>query len=422
MPEDDSGGKPLGAGRRRKGRREASGAAMFMERGAAGESGSRPLPPALQALDRSGGATEVVHVEAFDPSDVRPWRFHNRAGSGMDDESLDALAASIRRDGQQQLGLARRLHPGDAHRVEVIFGVRRLEACRRAGVSWRAEVREAALSDSQCAALMHGENEWTEGVSYLENALQWKAMLDAGVFESQSALAEELGCHRARVSRALKTASVLFGEPWIEHLVRPLMHEFAGRAADRLAEACVDETRRAKAIPRAARLDPDGVTAEGLYKRLFAEPDRPERRTPVFVRWKGRAGSGVVAARIDRDEGGNWSVKVRAHEQSPAQQAELAEQVEAVLAAETETAAGVRLGRRLAATLTPEDAKNSDRAWLEGCVWSAARASGLEWDRWRCAAVADVLRRQPDGWELAVVRAVGGPGSEAAGDRGAVDE
>ena len=416
MPEDKSGGKPLGAGRRRKGRREeASGVPMLMERGAAGESGSRPLPPALQPLDRSGGAKEVVHVEAFDPSDVRPWRFHNRAGSGMDDESLDALAASIRRDGQQQLGLARRLPPGDAHEVEVIFGVRRLEACRRAGVPWRAEVREAALSDSQCAALMHGENEWTEGVSYLENALQWKAMLEAGVFESQSALAEDLGCHRARVSRALKTASVLFGESWIERLVRPVMHELAGRAADRLAEACADETRRASAIPRAERLDADEVTADGLYKRLFGEPDRPERRTPVFVRWKGRAGSGVVAARIDRDDAGNWSVKVRAHVQSPVQQAELAEQVEAVLATETEAAAGVRLGRRLVATLTPEDAKESDRAWLEGCVWSAARASGLEWDRWRCAAVADVLRNQRDGWELAVVRAIGGAGSDPSG-------
>ena len=421
MADDDKGRKPLGAGRRRKGRRETSGAPMLMEHEHTAESGPRPLPPALRPLDGSGGATEVVHVEAFEPADVRPWRFHNRAGSGMDDESLNALAASIRRDGQHQLGLARRLPPGDAHTVEAVFGVRRLEACRRAGVPWRAEVREGAFSDSQCAALMLGENEWTEGVSYLENALQWKAMLEAGVFESQSALAEELGCHRARVSRALKTAAVLFGEPWVERLVRPVMHEFAGRAADRLAEACADETRRAKAIPRAERLDPDEATADGLYQRLFAEPDRPERRKPVFVRWKGRAGSGVVAARIDRDETGNWSVNVRAHEQSPAQQAEIAEQVEAVLAAEMEGAAGVRLGRRLAATLTPDEARDSDRAWLEGCVWSAARASGLAWDRWRCAAVAEVLRSQRDGWELAVVRAVGGSGSDPAGQAGMSD-
>ena len=36
-------------------------------------------------------------------------------------------------------------------------------------------------------------------------------MLEAGVFASRSALAEKLGCHRARMSRAPKTASVLIG-------------------------------------------------------------------------------------------------------------------------------------------------------------------------------------------------------------------
>ena len=150
----------------------------------------------------------------------------------MDDVSIEALAASIRRHGQQQLGLARRLPNGDVHRVEAVFGVRRLEAC------WRAEVREASFSDAQCATLMHGENEWTAGVSLLENAVQWKAMLDGGVFGSQSALAEQLGCYRSTVSRPLKTVCVLLGEEWIERLVRPVMHEHWGRAADRCRQPC----------------------------------------------------------------------------------------------------------------------------------------------------------------------------------------
>lgn len=106
----------------------------------------------------SRGTEEQVLVEAFDPAEVRPWRYHNRRGSGMDDEALNSLASSIVRDGQQQLGLARRLPPGDTHKVEVIFGVRRLDACRRAGVAWRAQVREASFTDAECAALMHGEN------------------------------------------------------------------------------------------------------------------------------------------------------------------------------------------------------------------------------------------------------------------------
>ena len=135
---------------------------------------------------------------------------------------------------------------GDDRLVEAISGVRRLEACRRAGVAWRAEVRDASFSDAERAALMHGENEWTEGISPLENAVQWKAMLDAAVFRNQSALAHALGCHRGTVSRAARTVTNLFGEPWIERLVRPAMHEFSVRSAERLAQAMADPDARAR--------------------------------------------------------------------------------------------------------------------------------------------------------------------------------
>ena len=44
---------------------------------------------------------------------------------------------------------------------------------------------------------------------------------------------------------------------------------------------------------------------------------------------------------------------------------------------------------------------------LEGCVWAWARALGLDCDRLRCAVAAEILRRQPEGWQQAVVEAVG---------------
>ena len=362
----------------------------------------------------ASGAPEVLHAEAFDPSEVRPWRFHNRRGSGMDDASLNSLASSIVRDGQQQLGLARRLPIGDTHKVEAIFGVRRLEACRRASVPWRAEVRDASFTDAQCAALMHGENEWTEGVSPLENAAQWKAMLDARVFVNQSALAADLGCHRGTVSRAVRTATALFGERWIERLVRPVMHQFTGRSADRLADACAEETQRRAARQRARGVRP-GAPALSLYGLLFGEVDADKPRETVFVRRKGRAGGGVVAAKIERDGAGGFSVNVRPHEQTAAELAELAEQIEVLVAAETAAGAGIRLGRRLAASLTPDEAKDVARSWLEGCIWAAARASGLQWDQWRCAAAAEVLRSQRTGWESAMVKAIGGSEADPSG-------
>ena len=270
------------------------------------------------------GKAELVHAEAFEPGAVRPWRFHNRTGSGMDDASLDALAASIRRDGQQQLGLARRLPAGDTHAVEAIFGIRRLEACRRIDVPWRAEVLDATTSDAHCAALMYGENEWSEGVSPMENAFQWKAMLDAGVFVNQSALAVDLGCHRGTVSRAVRTATALFEAEWIDRLTRPVMHQFTGRSADRLADALADPERQETARRRAQDLVPGLVEAQELFEALLG--DRPARslRQTVFVRRKGRAGGGLVTAKIERDGAGGFTVSVRPHDQTAVELAELA--------------------------------------------------------------------------------------------------
>ena len=376
------------------------------------EVGSDAKAPADDRLPQAAN----VRVESFDPDQVRPWRFHNRAGSGMDDESLDSLAASIRRDGQQQFGLARRLPADDTHVVEAIFGVRRLEACRRAGVPWRAEVRDASLSDSRCASFMHGENEWSERVSPLENALQWKSMLDAGVFANQSALANDLGCHRGTVSRGLRLAEALFTEEWLARLVYPVMHEFTWRPAMRLADALDDPDRRRRARRWATELVPGTVPAHALYEALVGDsPKATARNSTVFVRRMGRAGRGPVAVNIQRDGGGAFAVTVRQHEQTPADLAELAEQIEALVARETASAAGVRLGRRLVSSLNPDEARDADRAWLEGCIWASARASGLEWDRWRCMAVADTLRAQRSGWEMAVVRAVGGKAADPAG-------
>ncbi len=352
--------------------------------------GSPPTPPRL---------------EAFEPAHVRPWRFHNRAGSGMDAVSINELAESIARNGQQQPGLARRLPAGDTHEVEVIYGVRRLEACRIAGIPWQAEVCEATVSDARCAALMHGENAHSEGVSPLENAVQWQAMLDQGVFASQSALAAEIGCHRGTVARAVRTARALFSEEWLAELVRPVMHQFSGRAADRLADTVASGLALQEARRRARALSPGHIPASSLYDALYGKARPSTSAQTLFVRRRGTGGGGgAVAARILRDPEGGWSVTVKPHEQSPADLADLAEQVESLVQRETSGGAAVRLGRRLAASLTPEEAVKAQRSWLEGCVWAWAHALGLEWDGIRCAVAAEILRTQPEGWQRAIVQ------------------
>ena len=159
-------------------------------------------------------------------------------------------------------------------------------------------------------------------------------------------------------------------------------------------------------MQRAQQLVPGNVRAGELHQALFGTTPVAPQET-LFERRRGQGGGGgTVAARIERNGRGGFSVRVRAHEQDEADLAELAEQIEALVAVETASASAVRLGRRLTALLTAEEAQSSDRAWLEGCVWTAAHATGLTWDRLRCAAAANTLRTQRGGWERAVVEAV----------------
>ena len=137
------------------------------------------------------------------------------------------------------------------------------------------------------------------------------------------------------------------------------------------------------------------------------------------MRWPnpsaGTVSSSSVSPRRLPPDNGAWTVTVRPQEQTPAEAAELAEQVEALVAEQTSDASGVRLGRRIAGAMSAEQAKEARRPWLEGCVWAMARASGLDWDGMRRAVVAETLRRQTDGWEAAVTRAVGGPDADPSG-------
>ena len=159
---------------------------------------------------------------------------------------------SIKRSGQQQLGLARRLPAGDTHLVEAIFGVRRLEACRLAGVTWRAEVRDASFSDADCAALMHGENEWTASVSPLENAVQWKAMPRCGgVCQPVGAGGGDRLSPRHGFARRTHGNCALCGG-MARAPCGPVLHEFTGRSADRLADAYAGGMRAGRPSARAA--------------------------------------------------------------------------------------------------------------------------------------------------------------------------
>ena len=239
-----------------------------------GDATRQPAPTARLGADAERrGATKRLAIEAFAPQEVRLWRYANRVTSAMDSESLEALAASLRREGQMSPGLARRLPAESEHKVEVVFGRRRLEACRLAGLQWRARVLPEDTEDAHCAAAMHAENDHTAGVGPMEDARIWARYLADGVFARQEDLARALGVSQSYVSRYLRASSVLECE-WLRPLVEPVIGDLGLRAALRLADALDDDAtrRRGKRIAEALVAQGAVVPAKALQARVFGDP------------------------------------------------------------------------------------------------------------------------------------------------------
>jgi len=90
-------------------------------------------------------------------------------------EDLDGLIASIQEEGQKVPILVRRLPDGD---LEVVYGRRRLLACRALGRDVRATVME--MTDEESVIAQGVENNERLDTSFIERALFVSRILDAG--------------------------------------------------------------------------------------------------------------------------------------------------------------------------------------------------------------------------------------------------
>ena len=274
----------------------------------AGEARQAAPTARLGADAERRGATRRLAIEAFAPHEVRLWRYANRVTSAMDSESLEALAKSLRREGQMSPGLARRLPADSEHKVEVVFGRRRLEACRLAGLQWRARVLPEETGDAHCAAAMHAENDHTAGVGPMEDARIWARYLADGVFARQEDLARALGVSQSYVSRYLRASSVLECE-WLRPVVEPVIGDLGLRAALRLADALEDDAarRRGKRIAEALVAQGAVVPAKALQARVFGDPAasvrgrRAEGNPRPGAHRSERAGTGLAAGTAGKE-------------------------------------------------------------------------------------------------------------------------
>lgn len=159
-----------------------------MKRGGLGRGLSALIPG---AVEEGGAGLLEVPVGAVAPNPRQPRTL-------FEDESLDALALSIREVGVIQPIVVRRAEGG----YELIAGERRLRAAKRAGLATvPAIIRESDDADSLREALI--ENIHREDLGPIELAEAFRELLEE-LGLKQETLAERLGVSRSHVANTIR--------------------------------------------------------------------------------------------------------------------------------------------------------------------------------------------------------------------------
>jgi ParB family transcriptional regulator, chromosome partitioning protein len=176
--------------------------------------------------------------------DDSPYR--DRADWGFEGESFERLVRTIGQEGQL-VPIAVRRKPDNGERYEIIWGHRRVRACRRLGIMVRAVVRE--VDTRNLALLMDLENTQRENLSTIERARKYRKLIEDGVFATQNEMAMHFQMSEGHASKLLLVAGLpdvivqALGDPgrvsyrqWLR-LANGLKSTDALKAAEAAAEA-----------------------------------------------------------------------------------------------------------------------------------------------------------------------------------------
>ncbi len=135
-----------------------------------------PLPrrssPNMARAEASLKEEDRRATRLVSPSLIHASRFSDRIDAS---EDLSELVDSIRQHGQQVPILLRRLDNGD---LEVVYGRRRVLACKELGIDVRASVME--MTEEEALIAQGVENNQRLDTSFIEKALFITRILDAG--------------------------------------------------------------------------------------------------------------------------------------------------------------------------------------------------------------------------------------------------
>lgn len=139
----------------------------------------------MQKLNKLNLKNRVII--SVDPELCEPWHYANRQENDYGD--INELIKSIKNHSQLQPGLLRKISKSKGKiKYEVIFGCRRLLACKRLKLLFRAYLCEEN-NDEMAVKYQYEENKNRKDTSSYSDAMVYKKMLDGGLFNSAAELA-----------------------------------------------------------------------------------------------------------------------------------------------------------------------------------------------------------------------------------------
>ena len=191
------------AGTRRVGHHTAPGALLgFTSEMRDAEIREKELKEKLKTYE---GALPVLRLE---PDAIHLSRWANRHELNFTDKEFASFRAEIKLSGGNvQPVKVRPLADGDGkYKYELVYGQRRLRACKDEGVLVNALVEE--LTDQELFLAMERENKGREDLSPYELGMHYQRALDTKLWPSQNALAFGVGVTQAYVSQVLVIATL----------------------------------------------------------------------------------------------------------------------------------------------------------------------------------------------------------------------
>jgi ParB family transcriptional regulator, chromosome partitioning protein len=235
-------------------------------------------------------------IALIDPTNVELTEWADRHEASFGSSEFEELKESIRLAGGNIQPIKVRVSSakgeGSQVRYQLVFGSRRLRACRELGLKVKAVV-ETVDGDRGLYLQMIGENRGRMGLSPWEQGMSYHRALSKGLFKNQAELVASSGLDQSNVSKAMRIAELppeimsLFASPTFLTFKAGLALTDALKARREAVMACAS-AMRGRAPP-----EPANVVKELLSTRPKAHPKQSRKS---FALSGPRAGKVDVAA------------------------------------------------------------------------------------------------------------------------------